>query len=109
VISRLTPADFNTLSATLPQPFHLSIPLLKYWDGQPVTYVCQRRHKHGEEVVSPERTFWSIAFEIIDEEAKKDLEKRGGSVSKDAKTEAADHPSDASAKEADTELSDDVD
>lgn len=69
--------DFNTLSATLPQPFHLSVPLLKYWDGQPVLYVCRRRSKSP---VEAEGVYWSVGFEIVDEDAIADLEKRGGSV-----------------------------
>lgn len=74
--ARLT-EDFNTLSATLPQPFHLSVPLLKYWEGSPVTYVCRRR---SSSPVSPEGVYWSVGFEIIDETARADLEKRGGKV-----------------------------
>lgn len=69
--------DFNTLSATLPQPFHLSVPLLKYWEGSPVTYVCRRR---SSSPVSPQGVYWSVGFEIIDEQAIADLEKRGGKV-----------------------------
>jgi hypothetical protein len=69
-------ADFNTLSATLPQPFHLSIPLLKYWDGQPVTYVCQKRAPKGQSPVGAQ-VYWSVAFEIVDEEAKRELAKKG--------------------------------
>ncbi|KAL7423607.1 hypothetical protein Q5752_001188 [Cryptotrichosporon argae] len=70
--------DFNTLSATLPQPFHLSVPLLKYWDGQPVTYVCQRRHAAGQSPVGKDGVFWSVAFEIVDEDARRELERKGG-------------------------------
>ncbi|ODN97946.1 hypothetical protein I350_07583 [Cryptococcus amylolentus CBS 6273] len=69
--------DFNTLSATLPPPFKASFPLLKYWDGQPVTYACQRRAKDGESPVGQE-VFWSVAFEIVDEDAKRELEKKHG-------------------------------
>ncbi len=68
-------SDFNTLSATIPPPFHLSVPLLKYWDGQPVTYVCRKRSQHP---VSKEGIYWSVAFEIVDEDAKRSLESRGG-------------------------------
>jgi hypothetical protein len=50
--------DFNTLSVSLPPPFTLQIPLLKYWDGQPVTYVC--RSRDGKTV------FWSVGFQIVD-------------------------------------------
>ena len=70
-------ADFNTLSATLPPPFHLSFPLIKYWDGQPVTYVCRRRSKNP---VDAEGVFWSVAFEIVDREATEQLKERGGAV-----------------------------
>ncbi|EIW68057.1 hypothetical protein TREMEDRAFT_63945 [Tremella mesenterica DSM 1558] len=52
--------DFNTFSVTLPRPFNLSIPLLKYWDGQPVTYVCQMGKQPGE------RACWSVAYHIVD-------------------------------------------
>ncbi|WVQ77874.1 hypothetical protein IAR50_007576 [Cryptococcus sp. DSM 104548] len=69
--------DFNTLSASLPPPFKASFPLLKYWDGQPVTYSCQRRAKAGENPVGQE-VFWSVAFEIVDEDAKRELEKKHG-------------------------------
>ena len=70
-------SDFNTLSATLPQPFYLSINLLKYWDGQPVQYICRRASK---DPVSSEGVYWTVAFEIVDEDAKKELEKKGGQV-----------------------------
>jgi hypothetical protein len=70
-------SDFNTLSATLPPPFHLSVPLLKYWDGQPVTYVCRKK---SSSPVGAEGVYWSVGFEIVDEEAKAALEKRGGKV-----------------------------
>ena len=73
--------DFNTLSAQLPSPFNLHIPLLKYWDGQPVTYVCRRRVPKGQSPVAPDGVFFSVAFEIVDEDAKRDLEKRGGASS----------------------------
>jgi len=73
-------ADFNTLSATLPRPFYLSVPLLKYWDGQPVTYVCRRRVPEGANPVTAEGVYWAVAFEIIDEDAKAALEAKGGSV-----------------------------
>lgn len=70
-------ADFNTLSVQLPRPFTLSFPLLKYWDGQPVTYVCRKRTAPGESPVSADGVYWSVAFEIIDEEATAELEKKG--------------------------------
>ncbi|KAK8864711.1 hypothetical protein IAR55_001965 [Kwoniella newhampshirensis] len=73
--------DFNTLSATLPPPSTLQIPLLKYWDGQPVTYVCQRRPKDPKSnPVGTQEVFWSVAFEIVDEDARKKLEKKGKTI-----------------------------
>jgi hypothetical protein len=65
---------------TLPNPFPLSISLLNYWDGQPVTYVCRRRVAPGENPVKSEGMYWSVAFEIVDEDAKAALEKKGKSV-----------------------------
>ncbi|WVN87723.1 uncharacterized protein L203_102917 [Cryptococcus depauperatus CBS 7841] len=72
--------DFNTLSATLPPPFSLSFPLLKFWDGQPVTYVCQKRANSGQNPVG-QQVFWSVGFEIIDEDARRQLEERNGKAS----------------------------
>ncbi|KAM0787459.1 hypothetical protein ACM66B_003537 [Microbotryomycetes sp. NB124-2] len=34
--------DFNTLSLKL--PIKLTFPLARYWDGQPVTFVCRKRN-----------------------------------------------------------------
>ncbi|WVW84290.1 hypothetical protein I302_106321 [Kwoniella bestiolae CBS 10118] len=73
--------DFNTLSATLPKPFTLQIPLLKYWDGQPVTYICQDKPPAGVSPVGGEnRVRWSVAFEIVDEGAREELKRKGGEV-----------------------------
>lgn len=69
--------DFNTLSVQLPKPFSVSFNLLKYWDGQPVTYVCRRR---SENPLDPAGMYWSVAFEIVDEDARKELEKKGKTV-----------------------------
>ncbi|KAK4053383.1 hypothetical protein OIV83_001547 [Microbotryomycetes sp. JL201] len=38
--------DFNTLSLKL--PIHLTFPLARYWDGQPVTFVCRRRNTNKD-------------------------------------------------------------
>jgi hypothetical protein len=75
--------DFNTLSLSLPAGFNMTFPLLKYWDGQPVTYVCQRRGTSTGPADG--KVFWSVAFEIVDEEAKRELEKRGGVKEEDKK------------------------
>lgn len=111
MLTDLSCPDFNTLSATLPQPFHLSIPLLKYWNGLPVTYVCRRRQVEGQSPVSPEGVYWTVGFEIIDEDAKKALEERGGKVlplgqSAGDKPVEVKTPAPAETKE---EISDDVD
>lgn len=78
--------DFNTLSLSLPAGFNMTFPLLKYWDGQPVTYVCQRRGTATSASGPADgKVFWSVAFEIVDEEAKRELEKRGGVKEEDKK------------------------
>jgi len=51
--------DFNTFSLKIPGGLHYS--LMKYWDGQPVTYVCRSRDGKQE--------YFFIVFEIIDETA----------------------------------------
>ncbi|KAK4683534.1 hypothetical protein P7C73_g6714, partial [Tremellales sp. Uapishka_1] len=66
----------------------LHIPLLKYWDGQPVTYVCQQRAAPGESPVGG-KVYWAVAFEIVDEDARRELEKKGGKVIHEAKRDAA--------------------
>jgi hypothetical protein len=66
------------LSVKLPRPFSLSVPLLKYWDGQPVTYMCRRRVKAGENPATADGVYWAIAFEIVDEDAIAALKARGG-------------------------------
>jgi hypothetical protein len=48
--------DFSTLHVVLPHPFPLRIPLLKYWDGQPATYICKSRD--GKKI------YWSVAIQI---------------------------------------------
>ena len=100
--------DFNTLSITLPSPFNLSIPLTKYWDGQPVTYVCRKRPKKGQDPADPEGVYFSIGFEIIDEDMKAELEKRGGAVTKLGGSGST-TPGETHAPEEGAETSDDVD
>lgn len=74
-------ADFNTLSARLPPPFSLTFPLLQYWDGQPVTYVCKRRANTEEGEEQDQGTvYFAVAFEIVDEEAIEGLKSKGGDV-----------------------------
>lgn len=73
-------SDFNTLSAKLPPPFSLSFPLLQYWDGQPVTYVCKKRAQPNEAGVIDQTEgefYFAVAFEIVDEEARAKLAEQG--------------------------------
>jgi hypothetical protein len=72
--------------------------LTKYWDGQPVTYVCQKRGTPGKDVM------FAIGFEIVDEELKKALGDKG------VKTGAVEQSdSIPQSKEDKQEISDDVD
>ena len=43
-----------------------------------MTYICRSKPAEGESPVDPKGVYWSVAFEIVDEEAKKELEERGG-------------------------------
>ena len=58
----------------------MQIPLLQYWDGQPVIYVCRKRAKPGTSPVDSEGAYFSVGFEIIDEDAIEALEEKGGEV-----------------------------
>ena len=84
-MGKLTSQDFNTLSARLPPPFNLTVPLLQYWDGQPVTYVCKRRANtdgEGDEKEEQDQgtVYFAVAFEIVDEQAIEDLKSKGKDV-----------------------------
>ena len=91
---------------TIPPPFYLSVPLLKYWDGQPVIYVCRKRSK---DPVSKEGMLWSVAFEIVDEDARKRLEERDGKAVGPTDTKSPDGPADVVEEKGREDLSDDVD
>ena len=58
----------------------MQIPLLQYWDGQPVVYVCRKRPETGKSPVGKEGMFFSVGIEIVDEDVISDLESRGGEV-----------------------------
>lgn len=49
-------------SITLRLPCGISFDCMKYWDGQPVTFVCCERAKTGK---GPGRTFWCVRFEVV--------------------------------------------
>ena len=72
-------------------PGGFSVDLLRYWDGQPVYFVCCERvrpdsdsNKDGKEGGSkPEeehpigRVFWCVVIEILDEEEEEQSESEG--------------------------------
>lgn len=88
----------------------MSFPLLQYWDGQPVTYVCKRRAKPSDgEDQSQGTVYWSVAFEIVDEEARRMLAEKqgrggGGEPGDEGKADEG-----AAGEKGDGDLSDDVD
>jgi hypothetical protein len=45
-----------------------------------VTYVCRRRTTKGQSPVSEDGVYFSIGFEIVDEDARRELGKKGGGV-----------------------------
>jgi len=53
---------FPSLSLSLPAG--MSFDLTKYWDGQPVRFVCCERHPEGFQKA---KTFWCVVFEIVDD------------------------------------------
>jgi Protein of unknown function (DUF1769) len=54
--------EFNP-SLALCLPGGVSFDLMKYWDGQPVRFVCCER-KRSEAVEG--RVFWCVAIEIVE-------------------------------------------
>lgn len=74
-------------SLALSLPGGISFDLVRYWDGQPVTFVCCERKKDGD---GPGRMFWCVVFEIVldgeegedDEEEKeqKSIEDNSGDI-----------------------------
>jgi len=44
----------------------VSFDLMKYWDGQPVRFVCCERAKDGKP--GPGKTFWCVVFEVVVDE-----------------------------------------
>ena len=65
---------FGSNSIVLRLPGGISIDLLKYWDGQPVRFVCAERLKKGEKGVDGlpyGRVFFCVAM-VNDEEGEKE-------------------------------------
>jgi len=56
-------------SLTLRLPGGISFDLLKYWDGQPVRFMCCERKKDGDISNDSDpwgRSFWCVAIEMVD-------------------------------------------
>ncbi|KIK56908.1 hypothetical protein GYMLUDRAFT_46799 [Collybiopsis luxurians FD-317 M1] len=54
-------------SLTLRLPGGISFDLLRYWDGQPVRFMCCERKKPGDGSSEPwGRSFWCVAIELVD-------------------------------------------
>lgn len=65
--------EFGRDSIVLRLPCGLSIDLLRYWDGQPVRFVCAERAKPGEK---HDGTPWGrIFFCVVIEKVSDDVEK----------------------------------
>ena len=46
----------------------INFDLVKYWNGQPVLFVCcERNADAGGKLAGPSRTFWCVVFEIVDD------------------------------------------
>jgi len=56
-------------------PIGMSFDLMKYWDGRPIWYVCCERNKDGK---GPGEPFWSVGFEIVEDEDEGDEEDAEG-------------------------------
>ncbi|KAH7101492.1 DUF1769-domain-containing protein [Auriculariales sp. MPI-PUGE-AT-0066] len=52
-------------SLTLKLPGGISFDCMRYWDRQPVTFMCCRRAKDGK---GPGDPFWCVVFEVIEDE-----------------------------------------
>jgi len=55
---------------TLDLPGGISFDLMRYWDGQPVRFVCcERKHDdEGQAARGPGETFWCIVIEVVEED-----------------------------------------
>jgi len=84
--------DFNTFSLKLPGGLHFS--LLKYWDGQPVTFVC--RNRNGTQA------YFYIVFEILDEALKAKVTK--GTAGDDSKTKGQEEEPASTSEQAEDDL-----
>ena len=61
--------QFRHEGVTLRLPGGISIDLMKYWDGQPVRFVCCERLKKGERTAEQPwgRVLWCVVIEPADD------------------------------------------
>lgn len=61
--------EFNP-SLALRLPGGISFDLMRYWDGQPVRFVCCQRkpHQGGQDSLPWGPVFWSVVIEMADAE-----------------------------------------
>ena len=62
---------FSPEGVTLRLPGGISIDMMKYWDGQPVRFVCCERLKKGERTAERPwgRVLWCVAIERAEEDS----------------------------------------
>lgn len=60
---------FSPEGVTLRLPGGISIDMMKYWDGQPVRFVCCERLKKGERTAERPwgRVLWCVAIERVED------------------------------------------
>lgn len=60
---------FSSQGVELCLPGGLTIDMMKYWDGQPVPFVCCERLRPGEHLGQPwGRILWCVVIEAVDED-----------------------------------------
>jgi hypothetical protein len=62
--------SFSSSGVTLTLPAGMSIDMMKYWDGQPVYFVCAARglaeKKDGGHPLA--KVFWCVAIEVLEDD-----------------------------------------
>lgn len=60
---------FSSEEVTLRIPGGVTFDMMKYWDGQPVRFVCCERKRAGDSSDVPwGRVFWCVSIEAVNEE-----------------------------------------
>ena len=62
--------SFSSTGITLTLPAGMSIDMMRYWDGQPVYFVCASRASDNKRDDDHPlgKIFWCIAIEVLDED-----------------------------------------